>query len=112
LLAQISAQQHALDPVDCDILDSCVSNDLANTVANPFRPMFGGTGCLTSGRAIFNEPDPRYNQPMLPLVNLLRPFPQFDGDFEGLPVLEARGQLVVQLDADSLPEAHNPPRKL
>ena len=89
LLAQISARRHALDPVNCDLLDSCVSNDLANTVANPFCPMFGGTGCLTSGRAIFNEPDSRYKEPMLPLVNLLRPFPQFDGDFEGLPVLEA-----------------------
>ena len=26
---------------------------------------------------------------MLPLVNLLRPYPQFDGDFEALPLLEA-----------------------
>jgi hypothetical protein len=87
LLAQISAQQHALDPT-CDA-DSCVSNYLANPVANPFCAMFSGTGCPTTGTAIFNEPDSRYGQTTLPLGNLLRPFPQFDGDFEGLPVLEA-----------------------
>jgi Carboxypeptidase regulatory-like domain/TonB dependent receptor len=87
LLAQISAQQHASDP-NCDV-NGCVSNYLANLVANPFCSLFGGTGCPTPGTAIFNEPDSRYNQPLLPLVNLLRPFPQFDGDFEGLPALEA-----------------------
>ena len=41
LLAQISAQQHALDP-NCDMLDSCVSNYLQNTVTNPFCSLFGG----------------------------------------------------------------------
>ena len=87
LLSQISAQQHALDPT-CDA-DSCVSNYLANTVPNPFCAMFSGTGCPTAGTPIFNEPDSRYGGATLPLVNLLRPFPQFDGDFEGLPVLEA-----------------------
>ncbi len=87
LLAQISAQQHALDPT-CEA-DSCVSNYLANTVSNPFCAMFSGTGCPSTGTAIFNEPDSRYGQPTIPLGNLLRPFPQFDGDFEGLPVLEA-----------------------
>jgi hypothetical protein len=87
LLAEVSAQQHAADS-NCDT-DGCVSNYLANTVANPFCAMFSGTGCPTSGTAIFNEPDSRYGQATIPLGNLLRPFPQFDGDFEGLPVLEA-----------------------
>jgi Carboxypeptidase regulatory-like domain/TonB dependent receptor len=87
LLAQVSAQQHALDPT-CEA-DSCVSNYLANTVANPFCAMFSGTGCPTTGTAIFNEPDSRYGQSTIPLVNLLRPYPQFDGDFEALPLLEA-----------------------
>ena len=87
LLSQISAQQHALDP-SCDA-DSCVSNYLETGVANPFCAMFGGTDCPTSGPAIFNEPNSRYNGSTLPLVNLLRPYPQFDGDFEGLPLLEA-----------------------
>jgi hypothetical protein len=41
--------------------------------------------------AIFNEPDSRYGDPggTIPLGNLLRPFPQFDANFEGLPLLEA-----------------------
>jgi hypothetical protein len=35
---------------------------------------------------IFNEPAaPQYNNSQIPLLNLLRPFPQFDGTFEGLP---------------------------
>src|SRR5208283_6107732 len=70
--------------------DSCVSNFLQNGVANPFCSLFGGTGCLfNAGPAIFNEPNSNYGGTTLPLANLLRPFPQFDGDFEGLPVLEA-----------------------
>jgi Carboxypeptidase regulatory-like domain/TonB dependent receptor len=88
LLAQISAQQHALDP-NCDA-DSCVSNYLQTGVANPFCSLFSGTGCpYNAGPAIFNEPNSNYGDTTLPLVNLLRPFPQFNGDFEGLPVLEA-----------------------
>ena len=89
LLAKISAQQHVSDP-NCDA-DSCVSNYLQTGVANPFCSLFsGGPSCLyNAGRPIFNEPDSNYGQATLPLVNLLRPFPQFDGDFEGLPVLEA-----------------------
>jgi len=88
LLSQISAQQHALDPT-CDI-DSCVSNYLQNPVTNPFCSLFSGTDCASSaGQAIFNEPDSQYGNSTLPLVNLLRPYPQFDGDFEGLPKLEA-----------------------
>ena len=89
LLAQISAQQHALDP-NCDA-DSCVSSFLQNNVANPFCSLFsGGASCLyKAGSAIFNEPNSNYGQPTIPLVNLLRPYPQFNGDFEGLPLLEA-----------------------
>lgn len=88
LLAQISAQQHALDPT-CDA-DSCVSNYLANPVPNPFCTMFSGTGCTIAGPApVFNEPDSQYGNPTIPQVNLLRPYPQFDGNFEGLPLLEA-----------------------
>jgi len=89
LLAQISAQQHALDPT-CDA-DSCVSNYLGNPVTNPFCSLFGGgANCsFNAGPAIFNEPDSQYGNPTLPLANLLRPYPQFDGDFEGLPRLVA-----------------------
>ena len=100
LLAQVSAAEHAsFDsmpgnmPGDCDS-QSCVSNLLQTGVVNPFCTMFGGvggSGCLTGGPAqIFNEPDSRYGQPALPLGNLLRPHPQFDGNFEGLPILEGQ----------------------
>ena len=83
LLKQISAQQHPTDPT-CDA-DSCVSTYLANPVVNPFCSLFGGASCsYNAGAAIFNEPDSQYGNPTLPLANLLRPYPQFDGDFEGL----------------------------
>lgn len=89
LLAQISAQQHSLDPT-CDA-DGCVSNYLAQPVTNPFCSIFsGGSNCAYSaGPAIFNEPNSQYGNSTLPLINLLRPYPQFDGDFEALPLLEA-----------------------
>ncbi|HZR67148.1 MAG TPA: carboxypeptidase-like regulatory domain-containing protein [Terriglobales bacterium] len=66
------------------------SDSLATPVTNPFCSLFGGSGCaFNAGPAIFNEPDSQYGNPTLPLVNLLRPYPQFDGDFEGLPRLVA-----------------------
>ncbi len=58
-------------------------NQLHNTVDNPFQPLFSGPN------AIFNEPDSLYDNDQIPLINLLRPYPQFDGNFEGLPLLEA-----------------------
>jgi hypothetical protein len=63
--------------------NSDVSAKLAELVTNPFLPMFQGAG------AIFNEPDSQYNNDQIPLINLLSPYPQFDGNFEGTPVLTA-----------------------
>lgn len=84
LLAQISAQQHALDP-NCDA-DSCVSNYLSQLVPNPFAQYFVGPN------AIFNEPASLYSQvdqngnPLpVSLGTLLNPYPQFPGTFQGLP---------------------------
>lgn len=76
LLAQISQQLHA-DPT-CDD-NSCVSNYIYQAVNNPFQPFFQGSN------AIFNEPASQYNLDQVPLINLLRPYPQFDGTFQGLP---------------------------
>jgi hypothetical protein len=83
-LAQISAQQHALDP-NCDA-DSCVSNYLSTLVPDPFAPFFVGPN------ATFNEPASLYAQtdasgnPLpVPLSYLLNPYPQFPGTFQGLP---------------------------
>jgi hypothetical protein len=52
-------------------------------VNNPFQPLFKGPN------AIFNEPDTIYNEAEIPLINLLRPYPQFDGAFTGRPLLIA-----------------------
>ena len=52
-------------------------------VANPLQSLFVGP------TAIFNEPESRYNSDSIPLVNLLLPYPQFDGSFQGQPLLQA-----------------------
>ena len=59
------------------------ANVLAELVDNPFQPFFQGAS------AIFNEPSSIYNDDQIPLINLLRPFPQFDGQFSGLTALAA-----------------------
>ena len=51
---------------------------------NPFQSLFSGPS------AIFNEPESRYGDPQLPLLNLLRPYPQFDGTYSGLAKLIAQ----------------------
>ncbi len=60
------------------------SEDLANLVDNPFQGLFSGPG------AIFNEPESRYGDAQIPQLNLLRPYPQFDGSFQGLARLIAQ----------------------
>jgi len=64
--------------------DNSVSDYLNNFVPNPFQPLF-----VPGPSQIFNEVDSRYNDPTIPQINLLRPYPQFDGTFQGLPLLEA-----------------------
>ncbi|MGC1783098.1 MAG: TonB-dependent receptor [Acidobacteriaceae bacterium] len=59
------------------------SDQLNALVANPFHPLFSGPG------AIFNVPSSRYSDTTLPLLNLLRPYPQFDGVFEGYKIIGA-----------------------
>jgi hypothetical protein len=65
--------------------DNCTSptNTLATLTDNPFQPLFSGPN------AIFNEPESIYNDDQIPLINLLRPYPQFDGAFSGLTRLSA-----------------------
>jgi len=48
---------------------------LSQQVPNPFYSLFQGPN------AIFNVPGSNYNNPTLPQINLLRPYPQFDGGF-------------------------------
>ncbi|HYK39069.1 MAG TPA: hypothetical protein VEU98_03530, partial [Candidatus Eremiobacteraceae bacterium] len=65
---------NGLGPSDC----------LNQQVTNPFQPLF-----VAGPSQIFNEPTSIYNDDTIPLINLLRPFPQFDGSFSGLTRLSA-----------------------
>ena len=72
--------------ISTDIRSQYTSDDLSALVPNPFQPLFTGP------KAIFNEPDSIYNNPTIPLLNLLRPYPQFDGEYDGLPKLAANSR--------------------
>jgi len=72
--------------IPTDIRQNYTTAQLNAEVANPFQPFFVGPN------AIFNEPDSRYNDPTIPLINLLRPFPQFDGAFDGFPLFAANSR--------------------
>ncbi len=60
---------------------------LNQLVTNNFAPLFSAPGG-TPG-AIFNVPASRYWMPQLPLINTLRPYPQFDGPFEAYKIIGA-----------------------
>ena len=79
LLAQLVQQ---MNPTH-DPQNTAVSDYLSLPVTNPFLPLFSGPN------AIFGEPQSQYGNATIPQVNLLRPYPQFDGNFEGLPLLAA-----------------------
>jgi len=66
-----------------DPTSTAVSDFLNSQVANPFLPLFQGPN------AIFNEPASLYNFPTISESNLLRPYPQFNGGFTGMPVFGA-----------------------
>jgi hypothetical protein len=83
--AEVSAAQHSLDP-NCDS-DGCVTSYLNQLVANPFQYLF--VQLPSQPAPVYNEPSSLYNQAQIPLIDLLRPFPQFAGSFTGLPNLGA-----------------------
>ena len=60
---------------------------LGNTVSNPFQSLFSQLPGQPA--PIFNVPSSIYNNAQIPLINLLHPFPQFDGAFSGLTLLAA-----------------------
>ena len=77
--AAISLQQHALDP-NCDT-DNCVTNYLrqpASAQPDFYSPFSHWYWC-----PIFQlQPDSSFqSSKTMPLINLLRPYPQFNGDF-------------------------------
>jgi hypothetical protein len=78
-----------------DPSSSAVSDYLNTNVPNPFQCLFTTVAAPASycpATPIFapgDVVDSRYNDPTIPQINLLRPYPQFDGNFEGLPRLVA-----------------------
>jgi hypothetical protein len=66
---------------------TAVTTLLNNLAPNPFQPLF--TQIPGMPAPLFNEPSSIYNNAQIPLINLLRPFPQFDGTFGGLTLLGA-----------------------
>ena len=72
--------------IPTSIRSQYTSDQLAALVPNPFLSLFTGPN------AIFHEPDSIYNNPTIPLLNILRPYPQFDGEFDGLPLLTANSR--------------------
>ena len=83
LPSAVRAQIVAGNETDCASQGLGPSDCLNMQVTNPFQSLFTGPS------AIFNEPTSIYNDPTIPLINLLRPFPQFDGPFSGLTRLSA-----------------------
>jgi hypothetical protein len=78
-----------------DPLNSDVTNYLGAQVSNPFQCFFmtvASPGSWCPAAPIFNAADvadSQYIGNTIPQVNLLRPYPQFDGGFAGLPRLIA-----------------------
>jgi hypothetical protein len=83
---QIVADYNACLAANPNNPDNCPTpSDTLNTqVANPFQSLFAA-----GPNQKFSEPSSIYNNDTIPLVNLLRPFPQFDGAFSGLTLLGA-----------------------
>jgi carboxypeptidase family protein len=65
----------------------CPSDILSQLVPNPFQRFF--VQLPGQPAPLFNEPASQYNNDEIPWGNLLHPYPQFDGSFEGLPNLGA-----------------------
>jgi len=81
-----SAIRHQIvagNETDCASQGLGPSDCLNMQVTNPLQSLFVGPN------ALFNEPTSIYNDDTIPLINLLRPFPQFDGPFSGLTRLSA-----------------------
>ena len=74
-----------------------VTGFLNSEVPNPFQCFFTTSGAGPRGSWCPSTPtfstsdvvDSRYLDDTIPLLNLLRPYPQYDGNFEGLPKLIA-----------------------
>jgi hypothetical protein len=75
------------NPSVCGTAPLTPTNALNNPTPNPFQSLFVQLPGMPA--PIFNQPSSNYVNDMIPLINLLRPFPQFDGAFSGLTMLSA-----------------------
>jgi hypothetical protein len=89
-----SALVEALNPTH-DPNSTAVSDFLNTPVDNPFQCFFvtgASSASYCPSSAVFatqDVVDSIYLDAQIPQLNLLRPYPQFDGSFEGLPLLGA-----------------------
>ena len=63
------------------------TDTLNQLVPNSFQFLFAPVAGMPA--PIFNEPSSIYNNDKIPEINLLRPYPQFNGQFSGLTLLGA-----------------------
>ena len=73
---------------------TAVNDYLSSLVTNPFQCFFVSVAspapyCPANPFNAADVVDSRYVDPMIPQLNLLEPFPQFDGGFQGLQLLAA-----------------------
>jgi hypothetical protein len=69
--------------IPTSVRENYTSGQLYGLVNNPFQYLFTGPG------AIVDQPTSIYNNSQIPLINTLRPYPQFDGTFAGYRLTEA-----------------------
>ena len=91
-----AANNPAINPPGPNFDPTWVTDYLNTEVPNPFQCFFTTGAALTGSwcpaNPIYNAADvtdSRYVDATIPQANLLEPFPQFDGGFEGLPTLNA-----------------------
>ncbi len=68
--------------IPSSVREQYTSEQLYGLVNNPFQGLFVGPG------AIVNQPTSIYDNSQIPLLNTLRPYPQFDGEFAGYRFLQ------------------------
>lgn len=69
--------------IPSSVREKYTSSQLEGPVNNPFQYLFTGPN------AIVDQPNSIYNNSQIPLINLLRPYPQFNGTFAGYRLTEA-----------------------
>jgi len=75
--------------IDAKTRETLGPDGLSALVANPFQPLFVSVNGSQPLFSYNDDFDSIYTQPFVPLGNLVRPFPQFNGTFTGFPLFVA-----------------------